>query len=392
MSFVADRSAPLGRVALIDRAGARRDALAHRLESQARCTLVVAERVAALPDGPEGLDALVVHTQAAAGAEWSRLVAMLPTLVLSDRQDDAALVEALEAGVSDYLVAPLEHEQLLPVLLRRAIEQYRRQQAVTRDRDRLERLNEQQQIHLSTLRTDLQAGGQIQRRLQPPPQKRLNGVTGDHWMAPSLYLSGDFLDYQSYGERYVLFCFADVAGHGASSAFITVLLKALFQRWLSRWNARLPENLPARWLARLNRELLDTGVGKHAAIVVGIIDVKSRMLYYSLGAQMPMPILATDAGVQLLKGEGPPVGLFPDIEYPTYRCALPAGFRLWLCSDGVFDCLPGENLEARLMALCSHISQAQSIGDLKTSLALSDALPDDLTFLTLSGFDDVERF
>ena len=82
------------------------------------------------------------------------------------------------------------------------------------------------------------------------------------------------------------------------------------------------------------------------------------------------------------------VGLFPDVEYPTYHCELPEQFRLWLCSDGVFDCLPGNNIEERLSALCEHIGNAGSISDLKSSLALSDALPDDITFLTLSGFND----
>ncbi|MFC0269697.1 PP2C family protein-serine/threonine phosphatase [Kushneria aurantia] len=372
------------RVALVDLPGERRAALARLLEADGRIRVVALADPMALP---AGLDGLIVHAEAIDAAQWPQLAVTLPTVAISQpgRHDD--LLPAVEAGVLSHVVDPLANVELLSKLLRRIIDDRFQQQMTVRDRDRLEVLNEQLQSHLTTLRTDLQAGGQIQRRLQPQPERELNGITGDYWMAPSLYLSGDFLDYQAYGERYVLFCFADVAGHGASSAFVTVLLKALFQRWLSRWNARLPENLPARWLARLNRELLDTGVGKHAAIVVGIIDVERRILYYSLGAQMPMPILADDDGVRLLEGEGPPVGLFPDIEYPAWQCALPERFRLWLCSDGVFDCLPGADMEARLAVLREHIGASSSISELKASLALSDALPDDLTFLTLSGFN-----
>ncbi|WP_438766732.1 PP2C family protein-serine/threonine phosphatase [Kushneria sp. TE3] len=373
------------RIALIDQPGARRDALYQALSACDRFTLLVLDDIEALP---EGLDGLIVNADIAPASCWASLAGCVPTVVISQRRDSPALLAAVDAGVIDYLVDPVGHEALLIRLMLRAMEHRRTQIVVQRDRDRLEQLNEQLQTHLSTLRTDLQAGGQIQRRLQPMPCTRLNGIEGDYWMAPSLYLSGDFLDYQAHGERHVLFCFADVAGHGASSAFVTVLLKALFQRWLSRWNARLPENLPARWLARLNRELLDTGIGKHAAIVVGVIDCHTRTLHYSLGAQMPMPILATKDSVRQLEGEGPAVGLFPDVEYPTYHCELPDHFRLWLCSDGVFDCLAGNNLEERLSALCEHIGNAESISDLKSSLALSDALPDDITFLTLSGFND----
>lgn len=373
------------RIALVDKPGARRDALYQALSVCDRFMLLVADSIEALP---EVLDGLIVHADIVPVSCWASLAQRLPTVVISQRRDSRDLLAAVEAGILDYVVDPVGHEELLTHLMLRALDYRRLQVSTLRDRDRLEELNEQLQTHLCTLRTDLQAGGQIQRRLQPMPCTRLNGIEGDYWMAPSLYLSGDFLDYQAHGDRHVLFCFADVAGHGASSAFVTVLLKALFQRWLSRWNARLPENLPARWLARLNRELLDTGIGKHAAIVVGVIDCQTRILHYSLGAQMPMPILATRGSVRQLKGEGPAVGLFPDVEYPTYHCELPEDFRLWLCSDGVFDCLPGDNLEERLSALCEHIGNAESISDLKSSLALSDALPDDITFLTLSGFND----
>lgn len=373
------------RIALVDQPGERRDALCRALSAHDRFTLTALDSLEALP---EELDGLIVHADIVPPSCWASLVSRLPTVVIGEDRDSPSLLAAVQAGVIDYLVDPVGQAPLLTQLMLRALDCRRVHASALRDRDRLEQLNEQLQTHLSTLRTDLQAGGQIQRRLQPMPCARLNGIEGDYWMAPSLYLSGDFLDYQAHGDRHVLFCFADVAGHGASSAFVTVLLKALFQRWLSRWNARLPENLPARWLARLNRELLDTGIGKHAAIVVGVIDCQTRMLHYSLGAQMPMPILTTKDGVRQLEGQGPAVGLFPDVEYPTYHCELPEQFRLWLCSDGVFDCLPGNNLEERLSALCEHIGNAGSISDLKSSLALSDALPDDITFLTLSGFND----
>ncbi|ART64141.1 PP2C family protein-serine/threonine phosphatase [Kushneria marisflavi] len=373
------------RIALVDQPGERRDALYRALSACGRFTLVAFDSLEALPEGLEGL---IVHADIVPASRWTSLANWLPTVVVSQTRDSQALLAAVQAGMIDYLIDPVDQVSLLTQLMLRALDCRRVHASALRDRDRLEQLNEQLQTHLSTLRTDLQAGGQIQRRLQPMPCARLNGIEGDYWMAPSLYLSGDFLDYQAHGDRYVLFCFADVAGHGASSAFVTVLLKALFQRWLSRWNARLPENLPARWLARLNRELLDTGIGKHAAIVVGVIDCQTRTLHYSLGAQMPMPILATKDGVRQLEGQGAAVGLFPDVEYPTYHCELPEQFRLWLCSDGVFDCLPGNNIEERLSALCEHIGNAGSISDLKSSLALSDALPDDITFLTLSGFND----
>jgi phosphoserine phosphatase RsbU/P len=250
------------------------------------------------------------------------------------------------------------------------------------------------------LRLDQQAGGQIQRKLLPPRPQAAGGVTCDYWLAPWLYLSGDFLDFHRLDERHLLFYFADVSGHGASSAFVTVLLKYLANRWQGEWDGTAPEALPPRWLSDLNRELLDTGIGKHATLFVGVIDLERRYLHYSLGAQLPMPLLGADGEVGTLPGEGMPVGLFPGAQYPTLGCPLPENFRLWLCSDGVLECLPGETLDMRLRELERRVLASETVEDLRASLALGhlgdgdnvnpevgiEALPDDLTIMMLSGF------
>ena len=183
----------------------------------------------------------------------------------------------------------------------------------------LAELNERLETHLELLRLDQQAGGQVQRKLLPAHRQTINGVSCDYWLQPALYLSGDFLDFQRFDDRFTLFYFADVAGNGASSAFVTVLLKLLFNRWLSEWDATQAESMPARWLAQLNRELLDTGIGKHATLFVGVIDRWTRELHYSLGAQLPKALLVKEGSVLELPGEGMPVGLFADAEYPRYR-------------------------------------------------------------------------
>lgn len=98
-----------------------------------------------------------------------------------------------------------------------------------------------------------------------------------------------------------------------------------------------------------------------------------------------------------------PVGLFPQVAYPSLVCELPANFRLWLCSDGVLECLKGETLAVRLKELERLALACDSVAGLRRRLALGeigadddglvqdapghDDLPDDLTIMTLSGFD-----
>lgn len=387
-------------IGVIDAPGPARDALAETIARDGLAVIAVSS-----PDElPAEVSLVVAHARALSDEQWAPLCARLPTLVVSDSRESSGLLSAVDAGLVDYIVEPLRHGQLLRRMIRKVIELRRLEEARREDQARLEELNESLETHLAMLRLDQQAGGQIQRKLLPPRPQTAAGVSCDYWFAPWLYLSGDFLDFQRLDERHLLFYFADVSGHGASSAFVTVLLKYLANRWQGEWDGTAPEALPPRWLSDLNRELLDTGIGKHATLFVGVIDLERRYLHYSLGAQLPMPLLVANDEVKVLPGQGMPVGLFPGAEYPALGCSLPENFRLWLCSDGVLECLPGDTLDTRLRELEQRVLASATLEDFRTSLALGhlassddtgtdlaiEALPDDLTIMMLSGFANAD--
>ncbi|MGC3874267.1 PP2C family protein-serine/threonine phosphatase [Halomonas sp. GXIMD04776] len=387
-------ASPKNLLAIIDLPGAERDALARLIDAQG-FEVVMLDDIRGLP----AKTALAVaHVRAVDGGQWSLLVERLPVVAVAGGQAEGALVEAIDAGVSEYLFEPLQHDDLLASLIARALT---RQAAVTRqvqERTDLVEHNETLETHLAMLRLDQQAGGHIQRKLLPATTQTINGVQCAYSLTPSLYLSGDFLDFQRIDERYSVFYFADVSGHGASSAFVTVLLKYLCNRWLQERGDAAPSALPSIWLKQLNNELLDTGIGKHATVFVGVIDRELRYLHYSLGAQLPMPMLISSGDLVTLEGEGMPVGLFPHTVYPSYGCELTDDFRMWLCSDGVLECLPGSSLEQRLGELRSRIATCSDVAALQTRLGMNateaddiaterQALPDDLTIMMLSGFD-----
>ncbi|MHB0776407.1 PP2C family protein-serine/threonine phosphatase [Halomonas sp. WWR20] len=371
-------------IGLIDQPGREREALAQAI-AKGGFAVATADSLAALP---AEASFIVAHVRAVDRHDWPRLSERLPTIVVSETRADDDLIKAVDAGLVDYLVEPLEHSDVLRRLIVRTVEHHRLAMEHAEDRARLAELNEKLETHLAMLRLDQQAGSHIQRKLLPPRPVTHNGVTADYWLEPSLYLSGDFLDFQPCDSRYSFFYFADVSGHGASSAFVTVLLRYLCNRWLSRWDGLAPETFPARWLAELNQELIDTGIGKHATVFAGVLDRELRYLHYALGAQLPMPMLQAGEQVTVLEGTGSPVGLFPDVEFPSFGCELPQNFCLWLCSDGVLECLPGETLDARLQELERRVTSCPDIQTLRDSLTLGEELPDDLTMMTLSGFND----
>lgn len=390
-------------IGLIDVPDATRDALANVIERGGHLVTAV-ECVDGLPDNAL---LVVAHVRALPLAACAELSRRLPVVVVSDSGEDepenAALVEAADAGVIDYLPEPLRNAHLLRRVIRRVIKLNRLAAEQEQDRQRLADLNERLETHLELLRLDQQAGGHIQRRLLPLRPQRVGVVSCDYWLAPSLYLSGDFLDVKPFNDRYTLFYFADVSGHGVASAFVTVLLRYLFNRMRLVWDGQNPDALPASWLSRLNQELLDTGIGKHATLFMGVIDQQQRYLHYSMGAQLPLPLLVVDGKARPLAGEGMPVGLFPDLTFPQLGCELPESFQLWLCSDGVLECLPGDSLDERLADLECRVANSGTlkafIDDLaagghlarENELLVDDdgadqELPDDLTIMTLGGF------
>ena len=148
-----------------------------------------------------------------------------------------------------------------------------------------------------------------------------------HSIVPSLYLSGDFVGYNVVLGRYLLFYFADVSGYGASSAFVTVLLRFMVGRVIRRH--QLQEDYAALAMApqglveHINSQMLATGLGKHMTLFAGSVDMANNVMRYVVGAQLPPPILVVDGEAVFLPGKGKPVGIFDDATWHVEEFEMP---------------------------------------------------------------------
>ena len=164
---------------------------------------------------------------------------------------------------------------------------------------------------------------------------------------PSLYLSGDFVNYMPAIDQYFLFYLLDVSGHGASSAFVTVIVRQLMRRVVRNHEETNQEAFrlaPDAFLERINAVLLDNEFDKHLTMFAGELDFEKNILRYSVGAQLPMPILIEDGKARFIEGKGKPVGLFPDANWDVEYIELPDKFILIAFSDGILEVLPQETL------------------------------------------------
>ncbi|MDO6513683.1 MULTISPECIES: PP2C family protein-serine/threonine phosphatase [unclassified Neptuniibacter] len=242
---------------------------------------------------------------------------------------------------------------------------------------------------LSELQIDQQAALQIQQNMLPDKELNVGGLLARYLLIPSLYLSGDFVDVVPIDADKTMFYLADVSGHGASSALVTVLLKNMTNRLVRNYNRSSSFDIlsPVNTLYRINSELLDTGLGKHLSIFIGLFDSKEASLTYAVGGHHPMPILTDAVGTRFLEGRGMPVGLFPEPLFDERKLQLLDEFEITLFSDGILEMLPEGNMSAKEQRLIDVVIAANGAGPdvIKEALLpniINDA-PDDIAIMTV---------
>ncbi|WP_415893924.1 PP2C family protein-serine/threonine phosphatase [Neptuniibacter sp. PT8_73] len=242
---------------------------------------------------------------------------------------------------------------------------------------------------LAELKADQQAAHQIQKNMLPATDVQLGAVRAQYLLIPSLYLSGDFVDAVKVDDKLTLFYLADVSGHGASSALVTVLLKNMTNRLLRNYRRQSSFDIlsPKDVLHRINIELLDTGLGKHLSMFIGLYNEADASLSYAVGGHHPMPILHDEDGCRFLEGRGMPVGLFHEPLYDERKLQLHREFEITLFSDGIFEVLEEPNMEAKEQRLIDAVSGTKGGGpsSIRDALLPStiDAAPDDIAIMTI---------
>ena len=312
-----------------------------------------------------------------------------PVILLSGSGSMSDAVESLRLGAADYLLKPLEDLAVLEHSVRRALQESALRLENRLYRETLEATNRELQTSLSLLQEDQSAGRQMQLSMLPQTPWLADDYQFAHQVIPSLYLSGDFVDYFRLDQHRIAFYLADVSGHGASSAFVTVLLKFMTTRLLyeSRRNGELPDFKPSAVLEHINRGLINCKLGKHVTMLGGIIDQQSNQLTYCIGGHLPLPVLYSEGKAHFLEGKGLPVGLFEEAVHEDYVIDQPQRFSLTMLSDGILEVLPGASLKDKEASLPNLIATAG--GTLEgmfeaLGLASIEEIPDDIAVLVLS--------
>ena len=312
----------------------------------------------------------------------------LPVIVVSGAGVMDDVVQALRLGADDYLVKPILDLEVLNHSLQKALQRAHLEEENRAYRQYLEKTNTELKRGLDELRNDQLAGRQAQLRMLPE-ELDFGDIRCRHSVTPSLLLSGDFLDYFELDDDRLVFYIADVSGHGASSAFVTVLLKNLTYRLKRNFRRGSSDDVihPAKVLERVNSELHASELDKHLTMFYGVACLKTNSLVYSVGGHFPMPLLLTNTGASYLEGRAMPVGLFREARYQEHAIELPTSFSLLMFSDGILEIMKESTLNEKEEALLALVLESNgNIDRIATALGVSDAqeVPDDIAMLSIA--------
>jgi len=308
-----------------------------------------------------------------------------PVLVVSGTGTMTDVVEALRRGAWDFIMKPVLDTELLVRAVARGCEKASLQRQNRVYSESLRASNQKLSNALEKLRADETAARKLQFQLLPQDGLRIGKYQCSQRLFPSQLLSGDFLDYFPIGEGHLGFYLADVAGHGAASAFVTAILTTLVGKYREACASRGDETIlsPRSFLPRLDADLRPHRLEKHITLFYGVIDCDTGALIYGNAGAFPFPLLKNGSIVQQLECTGRPLNLPGRGGFGFGEATINPGGQLLVTSDGVLELEPKESHRKRRERLSEIFAAARDLHGVLRALQLENptSLRDDVAVL-----------
>ncbi len=191
----------------------------------------------------------------------------------------------------------------------------------------------------------------VQRALLPPSPWRQPGATVYSQFNPAAVMCGDFFDLARHGETLVIFI-ADVSGHGASAAIVSVVLKTQFDLVLARTPQGKPLS-PENLLREMDQELarLVPAHLHYATALCAVFSSHTGELVFCRAGHPPPMVFMAGQKVDFSAAQGlPPLNFihFAEEKSPLPRnisVVLQPGARVLFYTDGVVDIFDAQHRE-----------------------------------------------
>ncbi|MEO1773729.1 MAG: SpoIIE family protein phosphatase [Pseudomonadota bacterium] len=350
------RAAPEDRILLVDDSRSLRLTVGQTLR---RLGFEVVEAAS----GEEGLDRLAAGDIQLVLSDWMMPGVDGPTMIrrlrersgpddfhyvimMTAKQDKAALAIGFDAGADDFIAKPLDGTELAARLRagRRLVALHN---TLAKQKKETENALISTKEMYGKLQADLAVASTLQREYLPPPVASVNGTTVASLCRFAGHVGGDHVGYFPIGEHSVGIFSIDVSGHGVASSLLAIRLAQFFAPRNSTESIAFERDTMGRVIARPPQEVLTelnnrtTGSLDHDlyfTMAYAVVDLPSGDVSLCSAGHWPAIVFDPSGAISFSEiGMAPPIGLLEDATFPAARLTLRPGERLMLYSDGITE-------------------------------------------------------
>ena len=259
-------------------------------------------------------------------------------------------VAGLQLGAVDYITKPIQAEEVL---------------ARVSNHLTMQRLQRQLRESRDALDQELASAAEMQRLLLPQALPQDEALSFAAYYATSRHVGGDYYDIVHLPDDQYGVLILDVSGHGAPSAIIMSMIRAVFHTFPQ------PAVDPPAMLQFINnhfRFLWESAM--MATALYAVVDVRSRRMRMSCAGHLP-PLLLHGDSVSRLDSDGAiPLLLMNVPAIPCFERSISPGDRLLFYTDGITERedYGGNMYEIHRLAEAFHALRAVSGQELITAL------------------------
>ncbi|MFP4619234.1 MAG: SpoIIE family protein phosphatase [Spirochaetaceae bacterium] len=258
--------------------------------------------------------------------ETASRLPIFSSLILTGSSDIEKVTEAIESGISSFMLKPWDDDKLLEKV-EQALVAYR----IQRDKN----------SYVKMIDEELRWAGELQKTLlkteKPKTEKADFEIT--YQPLPNLHCGGDYYDIIHFGHEQFIVLTGDVAGHGVKAAFITSILKTIIYRNYIKGKIGSPFS-PAEFLSWLNTQVcneLEKFPDMIVTFLVIFIDIPNRKLKYSNAGHLPFYMYNGITPGKWFIESGPGMGFKPGLKYIDSETPLHSDDSVVCITDGLTE-------------------------------------------------------